>query len=465
MDDRAKQNRIVILEKDHRRRDYLRSIINAWGHTPFLFERVSRCLDNISALKPDLVISGTLQADKTFRFVNSLKTSGNSLPVIIISDSQEIVDYIESNDFGDVSLIDERLDLEEMRGVLNRALRNDLQTKPAWNCPLIVGSSPDMKKIKRLIPELNRMEETALIQGEAGTGKDLLARVIHRKSERCENPFVKLNVRELSYTRLNGSMGNDIAGIERRVENDPAEVFELANRGTLFLDEIETMRAGFQARLLRFFELGSIHNSDRENMDVRILAATSNGLQDLVNKGEFRKDLFYRLNVCRIELPPLRRRREDIAQLTDFFTDRFCRELDKSHYELSTKTKEIFLRYRWPGNVRELENMVRSIVLQEDEESMADKLHLLSENERLLNSPEGPFPETEIEKLKKYIENADSWSLKEIGQKFLNRIEKKLVKKALDSTHWNRRKAAVLLDISYKSLLNKIKDYNLNEAN
>ena len=155
---------------------------------------------------------------------------------------------------------------------------------------------------------------------------------------------------------------------------------------------------------------------------------------------------------------------EDIPQLADFFTDRFCLQLGKSHYELSAKTKTIFSSYFWPGNVRELENLVKDIVAQGDEDSGVEKLYLLSENDRLLNNFEGFLSAGELARVKNSVEDSDDWSLKGISQEFLGKFEKRLVKKVLDSTNWNRRKAAAMLDISYKSLLNKIKDYDLSEV-
>ncbi|MGD8524507.1 MAG: helix-turn-helix domain-containing protein, partial [Desulfobacterales bacterium] len=151
-----------------------------------------------------------------------------------------------------------------------------------------------------------------------------------------------------------------------------------------------------------------------------------------------------------------------IPQLTDYFTGRFCHQLGKSHFRLAVKTKDTFRSYVWPGNVRELEQLVGKIVFRGDEKEQVEKLYLHAENELLLNHHHGFLSANELEKVKDYIKAAENLSLKEIGQKYLSNVEKKLVKKALDRTNWNRRKAAVILDISYKSLLNKIKEYNIS---
>jgi two-component system response regulator AtoC len=241
-------------------------------------------------------------------------------------------------------------------------------------------------------------------------------------------------------------------------------IFALAQSGTLFLDEIGAMTAELQANLLQFLKECDVLNPGEKVFDIRVIAATRKDLKSLVEKGDFRKDLYYRLNVINLKVPPLRKRVEDIPQLTDYFTDRFCHQLGKSHFRLSFKTKDTFRGYVWPGNVRELEQLVRRIVSLGDEEGQVEKLYLHTENERLLNRHNGFLSATELERVKEYVKAAEDLSLKEVSQKFLNRVEKKLVKKALESTNWNRRKAAVMLDISYKSLLNKIKDYDLTQS-
>jgi DNA-binding NtrC family response regulator len=460
----ANQHKIVILDKDQHRRDFLRSILAEKGHTPFLFEKTSRCLDNIAALNPDLVISGSLSPENTFRFINTLKSTKYSLPVMIISDDQNVVDFVSTNGFDDVSLVHKDLSPYDMQGAINKILDSSFSREGLQECPLIVGTSADMVKIKRLISELNRLNEPALIQGEAGSGKDLIARVIHSRSDRHDKPFVKVHVPEL----LKRAEGDDIFQLGSITvsggDSNISGIFALAQSGTLFLDEIGSMTAELQAYLLQFLKECDVLNPGEKVFDIRVLAATRKNLKNLVERGDFRKDLYYRLNVINIEIPPLRNRVEDIPQLTDFFTDRVCHQLGKSYYRLAVKTKDTFRSYIWPGNVRELEQLVGRIVSLGDEEAQVEKLYLHTENERLLNHHNGFLSANELEKVKDYIKDTENLSLKEVGQKFLYRVEKKLVKNALDSTNWNRRKAAVMLDISYKSLLNKIKDYDLTEV-
>ncbi|UCE07131.1 MAG: sigma-54-dependent Fis family transcriptional regulator, partial [bacterium] len=378
-----------------------------------------------------------------------------------ISDDQKIVDFININGFDDICIVNDGLNSSEMQVAINEVLNNNSISQKRQSCPLIIGNSPEMVKIKKLIPELKRFNEPVLIQGEPGTGKDLIAQVIHSSSDRYNRPFVKIHSPEL----FNRSMQDDLFKFDPQAvkggDFKHSGVVALAKSGTLYLDEIGAMTADFQAKLLQFLEQSKSLNPEKSNFDIRVITATSYDLGSSVEKGAFRKDLYYRLNVIKIDIPPLRERIEDIPQLADYFADACCIQLGKSHCTLNAKTKDIFCSYLWPENVRELEHLIIRIVSQGNEEELIEKLDLHGENERLLNNHDVFLSARELERVKKYIEASDSWSLKDVGQKALIHVEKKIIKNALDSTNWNRRKAASILAISYKSLLNKIKAYDL----
>jgi transcriptional regulator with PAS, ATPase and Fis domain len=257
------------------------------------------------------------------------------------------------------------------------------------------------------------------------------------------------------------------AGAFAGTRQDEKGIFEVANTGTIFLDKIGEMPASLQANLLQVLEGEDISKLDfktKETIDVRIIAATNKDLGLLVETQEFRKDLYYRLNVINITIPPLRNRIEDILLLSVFFNDKFCGELGKSHYELSKKTKNIFSRYHWPGNVRELKKVVKDYVLMDNEHGIIDKLcpnNLRYRSMDLIDYSEDIYSLAELSDVKKYLKDLSKVSLKDICREFVTRTEKKLMRKALEKTNWNRKKAAILLGISYKSLLNKIKAYGL----
>ncbi|MBW1694608.1 MAG: sigma 54-interacting transcriptional regulator, partial [Deltaproteobacteria bacterium] len=192
------QNNVVILETDPARRDYLKSIISNWGFTPIIFEKESICLDNLSSLAPDLVIAGPLSFDRIFRFINTLKMRDRRLPVLIISSDNSVHDYVNTNGFADVLVIETPIDPLEIKQTMDKIQHNNLDNQRDQDGPLIIGNSPEIIKIKRIISELGPSKEPVLIQGEAGTGKDIVARAIHYASDRRDNPLIKINTAEFS---------------------------------------------------------------------------------------------------------------------------------------------------------------------------------------------------------------------------------------------------------------------------
>jgi len=445
----------------------LRSIISGWGYSPFSFDKETICLDNLSTLNPCLVISGDLSLERTFRFVNTLKKKNRSLPVLIISGDYGIQDFIDTSLFDDIFVISTPVDPSEIKMAIRKIQGNRLKSKMYQDCPLLIGNSLEMQKIKKMVLELSGSKETVLIQGETGTGKELVARAIHFKSDRRNSPFIKVNTASISRESFENEPLGFNPGAYSNAEWNPKGIFKVADTGTVFLDHMEKIPASLQAELLQVFDTGSIsklRTEKKEPVDIRIIASASADLGLLVEKGEFRKDLFYRLNVIRIDIPPLRNRIQDIPLLAVFFNDKFCGDLGKSHFNLSKKTKNILSCYHWPENVRELENVVRHSVLMGNEESMLNKFCLPNQRNKSTNHidyNEDIYTVAELSDIKKYLKDLNQVSLRDICREFISRTEKKIMKQALKKTNWNRKKAAILLDISYKSLLNKIKAYDL----
>jgi len=454
---KADQHRIIILENNQQRRDALKSMVTEWGHTPFIFEKESRCLDNLAPLNPDLVISGSLSIEKAGRFLHTLQLANCGVPVVIISDDREILEFVESNGFGAVSVLNGNSNPDEIESAVNRLLEECSLNgeRPAY-CPLIIGSSPEIVKIKKQISDLDSVDETVLIQGEPGTGKELMARFVHMKSKRHDQPIVKLSLPLLPADFFEEQL---LLLEDRYAQQDG--IFSAAHRGTLLLEEIDKLPVESQSTLLKLIDEAGIFKAVDDAIDVRIIATADQDLAALSENGHFRKGLFYRLNVIRIDLPSLRGRLEDIPALADFFTDKFCIESGRSHFQLSEKMKQLFTCYHWPGNIQELEDLIRLIVVESAEDRVAKKLRIHKKYRGITDYTQDINTLAGLGDVKKYIKNLDNISLKKIGGIFLERAEKKLVKKALDSTNWNRKRAAALLDISYKSLLNKIKEYKL----
>jgi two-component system response regulator AtoC len=396
--------------------------------------------------------------DKARRFINTVQLTNCGVPVMIISDDQGIMEYVDSNGFGDVCVLNVNSDPAEIESTVNRVLRADAADKesPAY-CPLIIGSSPEIVKLKKMIADIDRVKEAVLIQGEPGTGKELMARHIHLKSKRRRGPFVKISTPRLQADFFE----NQLLMLEDPLERQKG-IFAAAHQGTLQLEEIGEMPLEPQATLLKMIDEAGIFKPADDAFDVRIIATSSRDLAALVDSGKFRMDLFYRLNVIRFDIPPLRSRLEDISALTDFFTDKFCIETGRSHFQLSEKMKSLFALYHWPGNIQELEDLIKRIVVDGAGDTVAKKLRVHKKYRAITDSYQDISTLAGLNDVKKHVKDLDNISLKKIGGIFMVRAEKKLVKKALESTNWNRKRAAKLLDISYKSLLNKIKEYGLS---
>jgi len=457
----SNNNNIVILETNPTRRDYLRSILLQLGYTPISFDKETICLDNLPLLNPHLVISGSLSSERTFRFVNTLKTRNNGIRILVISNDHAVQKFLNVNGFDDVVLLRPSIEPNEIKRAINKIQNTILWNSSVQGCPLIVGNSPGMVKIKKMISELRDSKDTVLIQGEPGTGKELFARAIHYLSNRKNNPFVKVKVTSLSNEWFEYEK-NDFGGVHQNKKG----IFEPANTGTIFLDRIEKAPASFQTKMLQVLDgKSSLRPGDEviNKADARIIAASRENLNLLVKKKDFRKDLFYRLNVISIKIPPLKDRVEDIPLLADFFNDRFCGERGRCYVDISQKTKDILSRYHWPGNVRELKNVIKNMVLSADKDNIPAKFIENSQQYESLSytddKQDSAIPD--ISYIKRYLKDLNKISLKDIQREFITRTEKKMMKEALVKTNWNRKKASILLDISYKSLLNKIKAYNL----
>jgi DNA-binding NtrC family response regulator len=392
------------------------------------------------------------------RFINTLQLTKCGVPLVIISDDESIDEFVDGNGFGDVCV----LRVDSNPGEIASTVTHVLQNKAAHQasqpyCPLIIGASPEMVKIKKRIADLDIVNEAVLIQGERGTGKELLARYIHLKSGRPAGHFVKLNVPGLPA---------DFFEKQLLLLEDPQaknqSLFTSVQQGTLLLEEIGKMPLEAQATLLKIIDEDGMRRADDDGRQVRIIATSSQDLSVLIEKSLFRKALYYRLNVIRIDIPPLRSRSGDIPALTDFFTDKFCIESCRSHFQLSEQMKNLFSFYHWPGNVQELEDVIKCIVVDSAEDRVAKKFRVHKKYSAITDAYKDINTLAGLNDVKKHLKDLNNISLKKISGIFLERAEKKLVKKALDSTSWNRKKAAKLLGISYKSLLNKIKEYKLN---
>ena len=394
-------------------------------------------------------------------FLGKIKGLGVEAPIIMMSAYAAIEDAVEAMKGGAYDFITKPFKADEVLLTLGRAgehlrlrqenqrLRqqlDDLQREQGLDD--MVGKSSVMASFLKTIVKVAQYDTTVLITGESGTGKELVARGIHQKSGRADKLFLAVNCGGMPASLLESELFGYVKGAFTGAEKDRHGIFQEANGGTLFLDEIGELPSEAQVKLLRVLqerEVRPVGGVRTVRVDVRVLAATARDLEEEVAAGRFREDLFYRLNVIRLHVPPLRERMEDLPLLCARLLDRIAAKLDRQPPELPPATLAVLLRHRWPGNVRELENALeRAMVL-------ADGSVILPEHlpENLVGGPE---------LCRMGIENIlGTYSLKK-GQR---EMERAMIAQALAATGGNKSKAGLLLEISYPSLLSKMKEYGL----
>jgi DNA-binding NtrC family response regulator len=459
--------KIAILEKEAFHRDHLRSLVTRLHHIPFCFERENIFLDNLDPLQPDLAIIRA-EDDASSECIACLAADDTGkLPIILLSRNDRGHQFEGLFPNCQFYLCTYPAALTELEKVLQKIMNQVQKDTKGSSHQILVGKSPSISKIKKMIGNLSRTQEPILITGGRGTGKETIARCIHNLTERRERPIIKLdcslltkNIQEI------GSVGEK--SCEHLVPYDTVEgMLKFYNGGTILLNRIDKLPLEVQAELLIIVDQESANffkPEGSESSNLRIIATTNRDLSDLVEQGKFRKDLYYRINVVEINIPPLRERREDIPILADFFSFTLSQKLGRICFRLSPECKELLSSYSWPGNVEELKTMVERAVLSGSEINIQtdQRLTVCKPIKRsVIDGANSLDRFLDIKEFKAYLRNRKSLSLKEICQEFVSKTERRVMKSALDQTNWNRRKAAAMLEISYKSLLNKIKRYEL----
>jgi transcriptional regulator with PAS, ATPase and Fis domain len=324
---------------------------------------------------------------------------------------------------------------------------------------LFFSNNSKMNKLKTIVEEIAKTDITVLIKGESGTGKELMAKAIHFNSNRRERPFIKVNCAAIP----KGLLESELFGFEKGAFTGanlrkPGK-FELANGGTILLNEIAEMDISLQAKLLQVLQDGAFSRLGGDGeilVDTRVISTTKDHLEKSMIEGRFREDLFFRINVITIAIPPLRDRREQILPFSHYFFDLYKLKYGRKIPPLSSKTINTFKEYQWPGNIRELENTVKRLVLFGDEEMALQEL--------MRNYLEVEIkPNTAAHFSSNSPKGTENSCLKELGKKAAETAEKEIIQNVLQETHWNRKETAKLLRVSYKALLYKIEKYHLNK--
>jgi len=453
--------RLLIVDDEENMRHMLSSLLTKSGY------RVDTASDGADALEMvDQILYDFILCDLKMPNMNGMEffeTARDKLwatTVIMMSAYGSLDTAVEAMKKGAYDFISKPFKPDEVLLTLKKAEeRESLKRENLWLKERIrkiqenyhfgnmVAKSNAMLNVFKLSEKVAQYNTTVLIYGDSGTGKELIARGIHFAGRRAKKSLVPVNCGSIPENLLESELFGYKKGAFTGADRDKKGLFEEADGGTIFLDEIGELPLSLQVKLLRVLqenEIRAVGDSKTKKIDVRVIVATSKNLRDEVSKGAFREDLFFRLNVLPIMLPPLRERPEDIPLLSQHFIDRFNISLDKEIKGITPAAMSLLLKHNWPGNVRELGNVIERGVV-------------LAENSILL--PENFPPELgEESKMGKIDDWFDGYSLK-AAQKIL---EKKLITKALKTTNGNRTQAARILEISHPSLLSKIKAYDIN---
>jgi DNA-binding NtrC family response regulator len=459
---------ILLVEDKDSLRTMLRLALEAQGHTVVEARDQPEAEAALAASRPAVVLSDLrLTEGDGFGVLRAAKESDPALPVIVMTAFGSIQDAVAAMKEGALDFLAKPVDPEHLLLMVERALaqrrlatenlilREELAQRRG--APQIVGDDPKLKQVSMALHRAAATDATVLLEGESGTGKELFARALHALSGRNDGPFIAINCAAIPETLLETELFGHEKGAFTGAAQRKSGKFELAHRGTLFLDEIGDMPLSLQAKILRALEektFERVGGTTPLRVDVRVVAATNRNLKAAVAARQYREDLYFRLSVFPILIPPLRERPEDIPTLARYFIDRFCRDLAKRPLVLSPAAEQELRSYAWPGNVRELQNCIeRAAILTE-----GDTIH-----PRHLNlSFRGPAAAPPIE------EDGGPWSkidlsgtLGEATRRTLAEVERRKIEQALKDASGNRGRAAEVLQVSYKLFTAKMKEYGL----
>jgi DNA-binding NtrC family response regulator len=387
------------------------------------------------------------------------KEENQLIPVIVMTAFGSIEIAVDAMKGGAFDFITKPFDTDHLLVLIKRALENQrLHTEnillkeefvSRFGFPRIIGKSDKISAVAQMVQKVAPTKSTVLLLGESGTGKELFARAIHNLSTRQEYPFVPINCAAIPRDLLESELFGHEKGSYTGADTKKLGKFELADKGTIFLDEVGDMDLAIQSKLLRAIEEGEIERigaSKTIRVDVRIVAASNKNLEKAAEEKKFREDLYYRLNVFPINIPPLRERKEDVPLLVEYFLKKYCLEIKTSEKSVSKEALNLLMNYHWKGNVRELENTIERAVILCDG-SVITPEHFALSKQSVLASARSSQPV--------------NGTLESVAKEALRIAESQRIADALRETKGNKSKAAEILQVSYKTLLTKIKDYGV----
>ena len=516
----GEKQQVLVVDDDLAMCGMLRTFLSERGYSALTVTSADEAVRRFHAERPaavllDVVMPGAMDG---LAALAALKKIDKDVPVIVISGQGCTSTVVQAMKLGAADFVCKPFENAELEALLLNALKQRQlsqevaalreQLREQSRYTMLFGNSQRMAEVRELIERVSDTDVTVLIRGESGTGKELVARALHERSLRRDRPFVKVNCAALPTELLESELfGFEKGAFTGAIQHKPGK-FEFANHGTMFLDEIGDMSAPLQAKLLQvlqdgeFSRLGGKHDV---HVDVRVIAATNRDLETAVAEGQFREDLYFRLNVVTISIPPLRERREEVPFLTDHFLKKYSVQYNKPLTAVSPQLARLFMEYEWPGNVRQLENMIKRMVVLCGEAAILAELQqpaYLAYRPQPASAasrpPAAPFAPAAAEPAGRAIEPAAeavgagaalaaspaartngaassaaavvqagtpaSVSLKDIARAAAREAERELILRMLTRTRWNRKEAAEILGVSYKALLYKIKENGLDKA-
>jgi two-component system response regulator AtoC len=465
---------VLVIDDDPGIRDYLKTLATRLGYEVHTAPDGEGALADLDKVRPDLItLDAVLPGMDGLETLRRVKQRMPEVPVIMLSGHGQARTIVEAMRLGATDFLRKPFEVEELELSFKKALENRALEEEVKNLRgrvrsevdglLTGGDNPKMREVREIIEQVADTDITVLVRGESGTGKEVVARALFQLGNRRSRPFVKVNCAALPSELLESELFGFEKGAFTGAQKRKLGKFEYANQGTVFLDEISEMAPGLQAKLLQVLQDGEFSRLGGEadvRVDARIIAATNRNLEEAVRNGEFREDLYYRLNVVTIHIPPLRDRIDAVPLLVEHFLKMYNEQYNKSFEKLSPETMKLLLEYHWPGNVRELENMIKRMVVLGSEQTIIQEINQ-NGAPRKKSGEEG---ELDLASLGAEFANGHELDLKAISKRAAQIAEKKVIERVLGLTRWNRKEAASRLQISYKALLYKMKENGLSEG-
>jgi len=450
---------VLIVEDKESMSRMLRESLEAEGFNTSIAPDGAKGIETLKRESFDLVLTDlNLPGADGIEVLKASKEQAPLRPVIVMTAFGSIETAVDAMKQGAFDFITKPFNVDHLIMLMNRALENKRmvtenillkdELDAVQGMPEIIGKTNAIREVAGVIRKVAPSKTTVLLMGQSGTGKELFARALHNLSDRASNPFVPINCAAIPRDLLESELFGHEKGAFTGADSRKLGKFELASGGTIFLDEIGELDKGLQAKLLRVLqeeEIDRVGGIRSVKVDVRVIAASNRDLSEAIEAGEFREDLFYRINVFPVTIPPLRERAEDIPLLADFFLKKHTARLNTGHKSISAEAMEVLIQRDWKGNVRELENSIERALILSDADDLGSSL---------FNGPCGAANADTAE--------GEAQSLEDASKRASRIAEERMIRNALKSTSGNKTKAAALLNVSYKTLLTKIKDYEIN---